>query len=122
MKMNSYPFFCTAMLLCLAACQPGPDKKLLIGDWHGAEWLVEGQASVIDASSAAFTFMEDGSYSYTYSDAVETGKYYIAGNELFTTPKDGIKMMVKIIKLTPDTLVFDMNRGGTSEKLTLTRK
>jgi hypothetical protein len=51
----------------------------------------------------------------------EKGTYYINGNELFTTPDGGTKMMVKLDKLTTDSLVMHMNRGGTSETLTLIR-
>lgn len=110
------------MALSISSCFNSVDKKMVVGQWDGAAWLVEGQPSVIDAASASFTFRDDGTYSYTYSDATETGKYFISGNELFTTPDGGIKMMVKIEKITADSLVFNMNRGGTAETLTLIKR
>ena len=41
---------------------------------------------------------------------------------LFTKPEGQAEIMVKISKLTNDSLVFDMNRGGTVEVLTLLKK
>ena len=122
MKHIYCTFTSAALFLLCMACNETVDKKLIVGDWKGSEWLVQGQPAMIDASTAAFTFRDDGTYTYAYAEALESGKYFISNNELFTTPTGGIKMMVKIVQLTPDTLVFDMNRGGTSEKLTLVRK
>ena len=115
------------LLLCCAtlvfiACGDQIDKKLLPGDWQGVEWIMAGQEGEIDASTAVFSFKPDGQYIYTYNDAVEKGKYYITNNELYTTPDGGTKMMVKIARLTQDSLVFNMNRGGQAETLTLLRK
>jgi len=94
---------------------------MLLGEWTGAQWLIEGQTADYDATSTFFSFQDGGSYTYRYTDMEEKGTYYINRNELFTTPDGGIKMMVKIEKLTSDSLVMNMNRGGTSETLTLVR-
>ena len=40
---------------------------------------------------------------------------------LFTKPAGEKEIMVKIAKLTGDSLIFDMNRSGQSETLILTR-
>jgi hypothetical protein len=121
--MKSYTTFTLAfsMAIFFSSCFDSIDKKMVIGQWNGVEWIVEGQSSQIDATSASFVFKDDGTYTYTYADATESGKYFISGNELFTTPEGGIKMMVRIEKITPDSLVFNMNRGGTAETLTLVR-
>jgi len=111
---------CCASVLWLS-CADEIDKKLLPGDWKGAEWIVAGIDGNIDASTAMFSFKDDGQYTYSYNDAVENGKYYVVNRELYTTPDGGTKMMVKIEKLTQDSLVFNMNRGGQSETLTLLR-
>jgi hypothetical protein len=109
-------------MIFLTACFNKLDEKILYGEWKGAEWLVEGQSGDYDATSALFTFDDKGKYSFSYAGSGESGKYYINNNELFTTPDGGIKMMVKIEKLTTDSLVMEMNRGGTSETLTLVKK
>src|SRR4030095_2364722 len=113
---------CSISWLLNTACKNETDNKLLIGHWTGIEWLVEGQPSSHTPEAAVFTFDDQGNYTFTYNDDVEKGTYYTNNNQLFTTPEGGIKMMVKIPKLTQDTLIFDMNRGGQAERLTLVRK
>ena len=123
--MNAlHSVFLTTLMACtLNACMPSSfDEKLLQGQWQGAQWIVEGRSDQIDASTAVFTFGPDDKYTYAYNDAVESGTYFMSNNELFTNPSGGIKMMVKVQKLTQDSLVFNMNRGGQSETLTLIRK
>ena len=111
----------TLFALSLVACQHAIDEKKLHGEWKGAQWLIEGQTADYDATSTYFSFQPDGQYTYRYTDLEEKGKYFVSRNELITTPDGGIKMMVKIEKLTSDSLVMNMNRGGTSETLTLVR-
>ena len=106
-------------LAWISACEHPIDKTLLYGNWRGVEWVVEGQTGMMDATLASFSFQPEGSYTYTYNDVSETGAYTLQNNELFTTPQGGVKMMVKVLKLTSDSLVFSMNRGGQAETLTL---
>ena len=113
--------FLVCTLMVLFSCAERIDKKLLPGEWKGVEWIVAGIDGKIDATTATFSFKDDGQYSYSYNDAVENGKYYVVNGELYTTPDGGSKMMVKIEKLTQDSLVFNMNRGGQAETLTLLR-
>ena len=122
MKNNSLILLSFLLLALIASCTGKFDEKLIHGEWVGAEWLVAGQTANYDASSALFTFDDKGKYSFSYAGSGESGKYFISNNELFTTPDGGIKMMVKIDKLTADSLVMEMNRGGTSETLTLLKK
>lgn len=105
----------------IVACQHAIDKKMLLGEWKGAQWLIEGQTADYDATSTFFSFRDDGTYTYRYTDMEEKGKYFVSRDELITTPDGGIKMMVRIEKLTSDSLVMNMNRGGTAETLTLVR-
>ncbi|MBP7239343.1 MAG: lipocalin family protein [Saprospiraceae bacterium] len=114
-------YFILGMIL-ITACIGKIDENLIHGEWKGAEWLIEGQTGDYDATSASFMFDEKGKYTFDYAGSGESGKYHISNNELFTTPDGGIQMMVKIEKLTVDTLVMQMNRGGTAEKLTLVKK
>ena len=108
--------------LCLISCGGSKQKEIIVGHWTGVEWLEEGKPSLYTPGDAAFTFDAGDTYSFTYAGNTETGKYYVSNHELFTTPDGGVKMMVKIIKLDQDTLRFDMNRGGTAERLTLVRR
>ncbi|MEP6793002.1 MAG: lipocalin family protein [Saprospiraceae bacterium] len=121
MKIYKSILLLLASFTFLFSCNNGEQNKMILGKWTGIEWLVNGHPSSHTPGEAIFTFNEEGLYTFEYAGSVENGKYYVNNNELFTTPEGGIKMMVKIPKLTQDTLIFDMNRGGQSERLTLKR-
>lgn len=119
MKWQTY--FLLILVFSFFACGESVDKTLLAGTWNGVEWVVEGQRDAYDATLASFTFEPEGRYAYTYNGATEKGDYYVTNRELYTTPDGGVKMMVRIRTLSPDSLVFDMNRGGMAERLKLLR-
>jgi hypothetical protein len=114
--------FIIVITFILASCNNSENEKLLIGSWSGAEWLVEGKPSGKNALQTEFTFADDGKYTYNYVGNIEKGTYKVEKDNLFTKPEGGLEMMVKIGKLTADTLVFDMSRGGRPETLLLVRK
>ncbi len=122
MKHTPSVFAYMLTIAFLLSCIDSKDKKLIIGQWTGTEWLVNNSPSAYSPENASFTFGDDGKYSFTYAGSKESGDYFISNNELFTTPDGGIKMMVKVAKLTQDSLIMDMNRGGQPERLTLLRK
>ncbi len=105
----------------LSGCQSNENKTAILGDWSGVAWEISGRPATYNPEATYFTFRDDKTYSYSYADHEEDGAYYIVGHELYTTPEGGTKMMVKIKHLTPDSLVFEMNRGGTLETLSLKR-
>ena len=109
-------------LLLLLSCNDSKNNKLIIGTWNGAEWLSGGAASNLNAANTRFTFDEKGNYTYEYSTNKETGTYKVENEMLFTKPIGGQEIMVKIARLTKDSLTFEMNRGGIPESLTLFRK
>jgi hypothetical protein len=110
-------------LFTLVACNDSKQKELIIGHWSGVEWLEEGQPSPLyNPADASFQFEAGGNYTFTYAGNAEKGKYFVTNHELYTTPDGGHKMMVRIVRLDQDTLCFDMNRGGTGERMTLVRK
>ena len=116
-------------LICIAfltsiivACSPNENQEKLIGNWTGVQWLVNDKPSGFDAQSTFFSFDQKGAYTYEYLGNKEKGTYKVENEMLFTTPENQQEMMVKIAKLTKDTLIFDMNRGGQAEMLTLIRK
>ena len=122
--MKSTYFFrlLLSSILFFVSCTDNKNAALIKGKWTGVEWLVDGSASSYNAPGTVFEFEDKGKYSFTYNGAVETGSYKVENDMLFTTPEKQTEMMVKIAKLTTDTLVFEMNRSGAAEKLTLVRK
>jgi hypothetical protein len=110
-----------SLMAAISGCFSTVDASLLEGEWKGTEWLIGDQPSSHQATATYFSFQKK-TYTYTYGDFSESGKYHVANNELFTTPEGGMRIMVKIVKLTEDSLVMDMNRSGQAERLTLVRK
>jgi hypothetical protein len=104
-----------------AGCATKENNKKIIGKWVGTEWLVNSVASSLKAVKAFFVFNEKGIYSFEYSGSKEEGTYKVENDMLFTKPANQHEIMVKIFKLTKDSLVFDMNRSGQLERLTLRR-
>jgi hypothetical protein len=97
------------------------NKALLVGDWKGAEWLVNGQPSEYDATKVIFHFGGDGGYTSDFGGDIEKGTYILRDDKLYTTPDEQLEIMVQISKLTKDSLIFDMNRSGQPEQLTLVK-
>ncbi|RYZ00403.1 MAG: hypothetical protein EOO11_01620 [Chitinophagaceae bacterium] len=108
--------------LLLFSCETAQNAGALVGSWQGAEWLVDGAPDAARARATAFTFKSDGNYTYTYAGTMETGLWKIQDDKLYTTPAGQQEMMVKIARVTKDSLVFDMNRSGRPETLTLVRQ
>ena len=108
-------------MLALTSCH-SENEKSIQGKWQGIEWLANGKPSDMKATATAFEFDDKGNYSFDYAGEMQTGTYKVENNMLFTTPVGEQEIMVKITKLKGDTLVFDMNRGGRPEILTLIKK
>jgi hypothetical protein len=106
----------------LSACTTTENAKKLVGQWRGAAWTSNGVPVESQPIDVTFAFQEDGNYTYTNSGQKESGLYKIEGDNLYTTPAGQQAIMVKIVKLTADSLVFDMNRAGNSETMVLLRK
>ena len=114
-------FILFAGLICFSSCANKENNKNIIGNWTGNEWLVNGSPSNRNVAETHFTFDDKGNYTYTYSGTEEKGTYKVENDMLFTKPGDQQEIMVKIKKLSTDTLIFDMNRSGQTELLTLLR-
>lgn len=110
------------LMLVIAACNNAGNDKLLLGKWNGAEWLIDGKPSNYDVKNTFFNFDSTGHYTFDYSGNNEKGTYKLENEMLFTTPDNEKEIMVKITKQTKDSLVFEMNRSGQPEQLTLIRK
>lgn len=122
MQKIKFIFFVIVSSLVFVSCVNSDNKALLVGDWKGTEWLVNGNLSEYDASKVTFHFANDGGYTSDFGGDKEKGTYIIRDDKLFTTPDRQLEIMVLISKLTKDSLVFDMNRSGQSETLTLIKQ
>ena len=109
-------------LLLILSCNNSENSKLIVGNWYGSNWLIDGKPSDLKVQSTYFTFNDKGDYTYEYAGNKEAGKYKVENDMLFTTPANQQEIMVKITKLTKDSLIFEMNRGGRPESLTLLKK
>ena len=122
MKKIQLVLACFMMSLLMTSCVQSENKGLLVGDWKGTQWLVDGNPSEYDAAKVSFHFANDGGYSSDFGGDKEKGTYILREDKLYTTPDGQLEIMVQISKLTKDSLVFDMNRSGRPEKLTLVKK
>ena len=110
------------VILSLSSCGNNENNKMIVGNWAGTEWLVNGAASNLDGKKASFTFTDKGSYNFIYDNNKEEGTYKVENDMLFTKPTNEQEIMVKIVKLTKDSLTFNMNRSGQAETLVLIRR
>ncbi|RYY86025.1 MAG: hypothetical protein EOO15_15520 [Chitinophagaceae bacterium] len=106
----------------LFACTTTENAKKIAGSWRGAAWTSNGQPIGQDPAVIAFTFGADGNYTYVNAGITERGLYQVQDNDVYTKPEGGEEIKVHIASITKDTLVFEMNRSGAPELLTLVRK
>ncbi len=119
MKLNIFFYlFITAIMV---SCANTENNKHIIGKWVGVEWVVNGSPSNQNPKETHFTFDDQGNYTFTYAGVVEKGTYNVENEMLFTKPAEQQEIMVRISKLSKDSLIFDMNRGGQPETLVLIR-
>lgn len=107
--------------LTLHSCVENENAKNIVGNWKGAEWLIDEKQSDRNVAETKFTFDDKGVYTFLYGSKLEKGTYKVENDMLFTKPAEGQEIMVKINKLNKDSLVFDMNRSGVKEILTLVK-
>ncbi len=121
-NMTNYfiAFFIVAFVIC--SCVESVNNKLIVGKWKAVEWLESGTPNITKAENTSFVFDEKEHYSFTHGGTTKNGTYKVENNLLFTTEEGMQEIMVNITKLTADSLVFDMNNGGTPEQLTLIKE
>ena len=100
------------------SCNSLHDETLLHGNWKVSEWK-EVQSGKAISQKMDFQFDADNSYSVDYGSQKEAGSYYLSGEFLHTKETGSIEKSVRITKLTADSLVFQMNRAGSLEVITL---
>ncbi len=112
--------FLAFLTFCFANC--GQDlgyQAAIQGKWQVTNWTTgTGQARPVE--SVNFDFHGD-TYNAKLGDRDEAGNFRLSGDKLYTKADGQQEIMVKIQKLTADSLVFEMNRGGTAEVMTLIR-
>jgi hypothetical protein len=116
-----FRFLIFSAFLFIASCA-FPTANTPLGEWKGSQWLVKGQDSGRKAEAVEFTFNEDGQYSAVYGSQEEEGTYRVEDNKLFTKSEGLEKMVQYYLSEGKDTLILDMNRGGTMEQLVLIKK
>ena len=107
------------LLAFFSSCIESVNNKLIVGNWKAVYWTENGTPNVAKAENTSFVFDEKNHYSFIHGGTTKNGTYKVENNLLFTTEEGMQEIMVNITKLTADSLVFDMNNGGTPEKLTL---
>ena len=123
MKKIISPIAMLFILLALfSSCIESVNNKLIVGKWKAVEWLESGTPNVTKAENTSFVFDEKEHYSFTHGGTTKNGTYKVENNLLFTTEEGMQEIMVNITKLTADSLVFDMNNGGTPEQLILLKE
>lgn len=109
------------IISALQSCGDTTNNTLIIGKWQAVSWTAGDQPSGNNASGTSFQFDSTGHYIFDYGATRQKGTYKVENNMLFTRAEGQQEIMVLIEKLTNDSLVFNMNRGGQAEKLSLVR-
>ncbi len=113
-------FFFGIFILVVACSYTDHDESLLHGSWDKQQWKDLTNDRIIP-NQMDFTFNEDGRYEVDYGPEKEVGKYWIMGKFLHTVEDGMAEKKVEILKLTADSLIFQMNRAGTIEEVLLTK-
>lgn len=109
-------------LLLLAGCTADAGiPEAIYGNWTGVRWTAEDKDAGRDAAQVHFSFVQPTQYEATFGDQREKGSFKVDGSKLYTTAEGQMQKMVKIVRLTNDTLEMEMNRGGTKENLVLAK-
>lgn len=120
--MKKLTLLTTIAILFLTSCADTKNNKIIIGSWYAVNWEANGKPINRNVETTFFTFTDKGTYTFENAGTIEDGTYKVEKDNLFTTAKGKQEIMVKIVKLSGDSLVFDMNNGGQAETITLLKK
>jgi len=124
MKRTCLTFSLTvaSLLLLLSSCQSSTTTydTDIIGAWKQDSWVITANNQTINRKMD-FTFGADKRYTVDYGTEMEKGDYWFIDDDLFTQEDGQQKKKVKVLQLNPDTLVFEMNRGGQIEQVSYLR-
>lgn len=111
------------LLLLLAACnQPEEYYQKIYGKWKAADWLVNAQSAGKNLTNVSFQFNPDKTYQSQLGAKGESGTFKLKSEYLYTQAEGQLEIVVKVVKLSADSLVLDMNNAGQSETLILVRE
>jgi hypothetical protein len=94
---------------------------MIMGTWQGTEWFVEGELREFNMANVHFNFQSGNRYEAQLGAREEVGTFRIYEDKLYTQDGAAAQIMTNIEKLTADSLVINMNRGGQREQLILVR-
>ena len=115
-------YLCIACFsLLLVSCASEFDSQLLVGKWKTVSWINKVTGKKIK-NKMDFQFNNDELYEIDYGSLTEKGKYWIANEFLHTVEEGQSEKKVKIISLSQDSMVFEMNRAGILEKVVLVKQ
>ncbi len=115
--------FISVLILGLMSCEPeGNDNLLIHGTWQGVSWKIAGMEQLGENSEMMFVFNADSTYAAGTGTQMENGVYTYKNEKLYTTAEGKIEKMVEVKLPSTDTIVMNMNRGGTAEVITLVKQ
>ncbi len=112
---------CFLLGFIFLSCTNKESEKKIIGKWKTENWEIEDSGEKV-TGQMDFTFEENGEYTLDYGSKVENGKFWITEDVLHPQAEGESEIIVRITKLVQDSLSFQMNRGGTLEKVELIRQ
>jgi hypothetical protein len=96
------------------------DETLLHGEWKVSSMIEKGKLTDKGAEQATFNFMPNGAYTYNIPYYNEAGNFHTKDGKLYTTDtlnSDRIEKVVRVLNITPDSLILEMNNAGVPQIL-----
>ncbi len=119
---NVIYLFAFFFLMTIFSCEETIDDKLVLGNWTAAEFLENDMPKEVDLKSINFQFYNNKTYTFQGLMNKEAGNYYLQRDLLYSTDTlstNRVEKSVKIIKITADSMFFEMNNGGISQIIKL---
>ena len=119
MNFKNLVFLSLTCLFLWPSCESKIDKTMIAGKWKAFRILEHGEPKDLDLNNVVFEFYNNKRYYYHDNlNTVEAGRYYIVGDILYTTDTTAtnpLEKSVRIALISPDSLHFQMNAGGTPQ-------
>ena len=116
MKLFSI-FLITCISIFFSSCDLLYPSKKVLGKWNCVSWTVAEQPSKYNIEATSMEFKDNDFYEATITGVFEKGTFYVEGDKLLTTAENEMQIITHIDKITKDSLVLSMNRGGTMEQI-----